>query len=232
MTGVTFSPAGDAAVLAVCGASISEAVSARVMALDAAIRAARLPGVTETIPAYASLLVCCDPLQTDPDALTERLRVLTADLPEPSGSGKEAGRLVEIPVCYGGSYGPDLAFVARHAGLSEAEAVALHSGRDYRIYMLGFLPGFPYLGGLDEKLFCPRLDSPRTAIPAGSVGIGGEQTGIYPVASPGGWQLIGRTPLKLFDPGRPLPYAAGDRIRFVPIGAAEFEQIAAEQEGV
>ena len=110
--------------------------------------------------------------------------------------------------------------------MSEAEGIALHTGRDYRIFMLGFLPGFPYLGGLDERLFTPRLNTPRTAIPAGAVGIGGEQTGIYPIASPGGWQLIGRTPPKLFDPAAgTLPYAAGDRIRFVPIDEDEFARI-------
>ena len=142
----------------------------------------------------------------------------------------ETGRLVTIPVCYGGAFGPDLPFVAKHAGLTEQEVIALHAGRDYRIYMLGFLPGFPYLGGLDERLFTSRLPTPRTAIPAGAVGIGGEQTGIYPIASPGGWQLIGRTPLKLFDPaaGR-LPYAAGDRIRFTPITQAEFDALAQKE---
>ena len=134
---------------------------------------------------------------------------------------------------YGGEFGPDLPFVARHAGLTEQEVIALHTGRDYRIYMLGFLPGFPYLGGLDERLFTPRLGTPRTAIPAGSVGIGGEQTGIYPIASPGGWQLIGRTPLKLFDPAAgTLPYAAGDRIRFTPITKAEFNALAQKEGAV
>ncbi len=230
METITFSPVGDSAVLAVCGSTISETVNARVMALDAAVRAAALPGVTETVPAYASLLICCAPLSTDPDTLTARLRPLAEALPGAAGKGEGSRRLVELPVCYGGEYGPDLAFVAEHAGMSERQVVELHSGRDYRIYMLGFLPGFPYLGGLDERLYCPRLDAPRTAIPAGAVGIGGRQTGVYPTASPGGWQLIGRTPCRLFDPARPLPYAAGDRIRFVPIDPAEFARIA-QQEG-
>ena len=137
--------------------------------------------------------------------------------------------MVTIPVCYGGDYGPDLAFVAQHAGLSEREVIRRHTAPKYRIYMLGFLPGFPYLGGLDPALFTPRLQNPRTAIPAGSVGIGGQQTGIYPVASPGGWQLIGRTPLKLFDPDRPLRYAAGDRIRFAAITPQQFETLAQKE---
>lgn len=141
------------------------------------------------------------------------------------------GKIVEIPVCYGGTYGEDLAFVAEHGGLTEREAISLHCRRDYRIYMLGFLPGFPYLGGLDERLCTPRLDSPRIRIPAGSVGIGGSQTGIYPIQSPGGWRLIGRTPLTLFCSSGDfsLPYRAGDFIRFVPIDETEYERIRQEQ---
>lgn len=226
---ITFTPVADCAVLAVCGTDIDEAVNARVMALDRAVRAAALPGVTETVPTYAALLVRYDPLLTEPDALTAALQALAADL-RPGQTGPGSGRVVEIPVCYGGEYGPDLPFVAAHAGLSEGEVVSLHSQSSYLIYMMGFLPGFPYLGGLDERLHCPRLDTPRTRIPAGSVGIGGSQTGIYPVDSPGGWQLIGRTPLTLFDASRggQLPYAAGDRIRFVPISPAEFTRLQKE----
>lgn len=173
-------------------------------------------------------MVTYDPLLTDYETLAAALQRLAA-APDDGGAAGE-GRLVTIPVCYGGAFGPDLPFVAEHAGLTETEVIRLHAGREYRIYMLGFLPGFPYLGGLDERLFTPRLASPRTAIPAGSVGIGGEQTGVYPIASPGGWQLIGRTPLKLFDPsaGR-LPYAAGDRIRFCPITQDEFDAIAQKE---
>ena len=144
--------------------------------------------------------------------------------PKPNGY-RSLHLVVEIPVFYGGSYGEDLKDVAAHAGLTEEEVIKLHSSVDYNIYMLGFLPGFPYLGGLDPKLFTPRLDNPRTKIPEGSVGIGGEQTGIYPLESPGGWRLIGRTPLKLYDPDREQPflYQAGDYIRFVPITAEEYE---------
>ncbi|MGN0983649.1 MAG: 5-oxoprolinase subunit PxpB [Gemmiger sp.] len=228
---LTFTPVGDCGVLAVCGASIDEAVNARVMALDRAVRTAALPGVTETVPTYAALLIRYDPLRTDPDALTAALRRLAASLRRGRG-GPGAGRLVEIPVCYGGDCGPDLPFVAAHAGLREQEVVALHSGREYRIYMLGCLPGLPYLGGLAPRLYCPRLETPRTRIPAGSVGIGGQQTGIYPLDSPGGWRLIGRTPLTLFDPARGgrLPYAAGDRIRFVPISPSEFARLQKEEQ--
>ena len=229
---IQFVPVGDCGVLAVCGDAIDEAVNARVMALDRAVQDARLPGVTETVPTYAALLVCYDPLQTDPDTLTPALQRLAGELTRAQNPAA-AGRLVEVPVCYGGAYGPDLAFVARHAGMTEQQVIAAHCGRDYRIFMLGFLPGFPYLGGLDERLFCPRLQTPRTRIPAGSVGIGGEQTSIYPLDSPGGWQLIGRTPLRLFTPasGGQLPYAAGDRIRFVPITPEQFRAIEARQGG-
>lgn len=221
-------PVGVSGVLAVLGDAISEETGARVAALREAVLRAQIPGVTESMPAYASLLVRYDPFLTDYDALCRRLKALGSEL---SASAQQAGRIVDIPVCYGGAYGEDLPFVAQHAGLLEQEVIALHSARPYRIYMLGFLPGFPYLGGLDERLFTPRLASPRTRIPAGSVGIGGQQTGIYPMESPGGWQLIGRTPLRLFVPGRPLPYAAGDLIRFVPIGPEEFESIAARERG-
>lgn len=229
MKQISFTPVGDCAVLAVCGTAIDETVNARVMALDRAVCAAALPGVTETVPTYAALLVRYDPLTTGPDTVTAALQKLAESLRlEQTAPGAE--RLVEVPVCYGGDFGPNLPFVAAHAGLSEREVVALHSGRDYRIYMLGFLPGFPYLGGMDERLYCPRLETPRTRIPAGSVGIGGKQTGIYPLDSPGGWQLIGRTPLTLFDAdnGGQLPYTAGDRIRFVPISPAEFERLQKE----
>ena len=221
-------PIGACGALAVLGSRISETTGAGVAALEQAVQRAHLPGVTETVPAFASLLVRYDPLRTDYDGVSAALRSLAAEI---TAGSAQTGRMVDIPVCYGGAYGEDLPDVARHAGLTEEEVIRLHSGRTYRIYMLGFLPGFPYLGGLDERLFTPRLPTPRTRIPAGSVGIGGEQTGIYPMASPGGWRLIGRTPLCLFAPDRKLPYAAGDSIRFVPIDAREFERIAARERG-
>ena len=219
-------PAGACGALAVLGDQICETTGARVAALDHAVCRARIAGVTETVPAFASLLVRYDPLRTDFDAVSEALRRLAGNI---AAGNTQTGRTVDVPVCYGGAYGEDLPVVARHAGLSEEEVIRLHSGRTYRIYMLGFLPGFPYLGGLDERLFTPRRETPRTRIPAGSVGIGGQQTGIYPMESPGGWQLIGRTPLCLFAPGRTLPYAAGDSIRFVPIDECEFARIAAQE---
>lgn len=224
----TVCPVGDTGLLASFEQHISQSVGAAVAALNTRVAAAAIPGVVETVPAFATLLIFYDPLVTEYDAVADAVQKL-AQAPDSDTAAGE-GRLVTIPVCYGGAFGPDLPFVAEHAGLTETEVIRLHAGRDYPIYMLGFLPGFPYLGGLDERLFTPRLPTPRTAIPAGSVGIGGEQTGVYPIASPGGWQLIGRTPLKLFDPsaGR-LPYAAGDRIRFCPITQDEFDAIAQKE---
>lgn len=220
----TLAPVGDCAVLAVFEQRISPEIAAQIAALGRAIMNAGIPGILETVPAYASLMIYYDPLVLDyADARAAVEQAAAAADNEHAA----AGRLVEIPVCYGGEYGPDLPFVAEHAGLTEEEVIELHSGTEYLLYMLGFMPGFPYLGGLDERLHTPRLDTPRTTIPAGSVGIGGKQTGIYPIASPGGWQLIGRTPLQLFDPNGDgqLPYAAGDRIRFVAISPSEFKTL-------
>lgn len=180
----TVHPVGDSALLAAFEQRIAPEIGAAVAALNARVQAAGLPGAGETVPAFASLMVTYNPLLTDYETLAAALQRLAA-APDDGGAAGE-GRLVTIPVCYGGAFGPDLPFVAEHAGLTEKEVIELHTGREYRIYMLGFLPGFPYLGGLDERLFTPRLASPRTAIPAGSVGIGSEQTGVYPIASPGG----------------------------------------------
>lgn len=222
---ISIKPVGDQAILVAFEQRIAEDINGKVMALRKRLELLKEDGVLESVPAFASLLVYYDPMKTNYRLMKKKLETLTVNLE----SGQTSlGKIVKIPVCYGGKYGEDLGFVARHAGLSEEEVIQIHSGRDYLIYMLGFLPGFPYLGGMDERLFTPRLDNPRTRIPAGSVGIGGEQTGIYPMESPGGWRLIGRTPLKLFSPdgdGK-LPYEAGDRIRFVPVSEREFERFA------
>lgn len=226
---IQIKPVGDCGVLVELGDSISEEVNSKVMELNRRIHGLSVEGILETVPAFCSVLVCYDPLKTDYDAVSKVLSLLSESLEGKTGI---RGRLVEIPVCYGGSFGPDLSFVAEHGKITEEEVIRIHSSRDYRIYMLGFLPGFPYLGGMDERIFTPRLNSPRTRIPAGSVGIGGEQTGIYPMDSPGGWQLIGRTPYRLFKPekvGKPL-YEAGDSIRFVPISQEEYKEIKRKQE--
>lgn len=227
MDGCAFLPVGDCALTVEFTNEISEETNGKVRAFSQALKEARLPGVTEWVPAYRSVLVCYDPGVISFRRLTGKLRRLTDGLGQAAGTAKHVW---EIPVCYGGTYGEDIGFVASNAGLSPEEVIAIHSGVDYRIFMLGFLPGFPYLGGLDKRIHTPRLKTPRTKILPGSVGIGGEQTGIYPLPSPGGWQLIGTTPVKLYDPQRenPIPYEAGDFLRFVPIDKARFEEIRAQ----
>lgn len=215
-------PAGDQALVVEFGNEISEELNRKVQILNKKIKSMDISGIMETIPTFRSLMVVYDPEKVSFDKLKKILSNIRLD---PGAEGNKSGRVVEIPVCYGGEFGEDLPDVASHAGLTEEEVIALHASKEYNIYMLGFLPGFPYLGGLDKRLHTPRLENPRTRIPAGSVGIGGEQTGIYPFDSPGGWRLIGRTPLKLYDPEReePFLFEAGDYIRFVPITKEEYE---------
>ncbi|HLL84393.1 MAG TPA: 5-oxoprolinase subunit PxpB [Longimicrobium sp.] len=217
-------PLGDGAVQIVLGDAPDEPTRRRVAAASRRLAGSGLPGLLECVPGFTSLTIHYDPVRLSPSAegwLDSSLPQLLAGLDERAG---DEGRLVEIPVCYGGELGPDLESVASLHGLTADEAVALHAAGDYRVHLVGFVPGFPYLGGLDARLATPRRESPRTAVPAGSVGIGGAQTGIYPVASPGGWQLIGRTPLRLFDAHRDPPalLRAGDRVRFVAVDAETF----------
>jgi inhibitor of KinA len=211
-----FKPAGDQAILVIFGDEVDLQVNRQVHALDRLLQAEPFYGLVETVPTYTSLLVYYDLLLTDyAHALSlvqERARHLTE-------STNAAARRVEIPTRYGGEYGPDIDYVAEHNHLTVAEVIRIHSGRDYPVFMMGFTPGFPYLGGMDERIATPRLQSPRTHVLAGSVGIAGKQTGVYPIDSPGGWQIIGRTALTLFDPERESPFtlAPGDLIRFVPM---------------
>ena len=222
-----FLPAGDQALVVELGDSISPEINRRVRNLTLAIEKAEVPGVLDLTPAYRSLLVYYDPMIISSPELQAGIEGLdqTADQ-----TALEAPLVVHIPTLYGGEQGPDLDFVAEHAGLSTEKVVSIHSGTNYLVYMIGFSPGFPYLGGLSEKLATPRLDTPRTEIPGGSVGIAEGQTGVYPVASPGGWRLIGRTPLKLFDPNSEPPglLTAGNYVRFIPI-ATEEEYVAIQQ---
>lgn len=224
---VRFRLAGDRGLLAEYGDAISPEVNRKVRQVAAALEAQPLRGVIEVIPTYRSLFLLYDPMTTSPEELQAALleleeRLTEVKIPPP--------REVEIPVCYGGEFGPDLAFVAESHGLSPEEVIRLHCQPLYQVYMVGFTPGFPFLGGLPKELHTPRRPTPRERVPAGSVGIAGEQTGIYPIESPGGWQLIGRTPLKVFDPNRPDPFLlkAGDLVRFRPIEPEEFRRIAEE----
>ena len=217
-------PAGDLAVVVEYGDEIDPEINSIVHRAVAAIEGADIDGVVEVVPTYRSALVYYDPFQVTFDDIAAALRGLSLE----SDEDEDMHRIVEIPTLYGGDYGPDLPFVASNAGMSEQDVVEIHSGTDYLVYAMGFSPGFPYLGGLDPRLDTPRLKSPRTSIPAGSVGIAETQTGVYPVASPGGWQLIGRTPIKLFDSESESPAAIhpGDRVRFVPIeGESAFEEL-------
>lgn len=213
-------PAGDAAMVVEFGSEIDPEINCKVQVLNAQVQ--QLEGVIETVPTFRSLMILYDPLRLS----YGRLRRIVKRIPVNAETSSKPNRVVEIPVCYGGAYGDDLKDVATHADLTEEAVIQLHSSREYPVYMIGFLPGFPYLGGMDPRLETPRLTSPRTAIPAGSVGIGGAQTGIYPLESPGGWRLIGRTPLKLYDPARkdPVLLRAGDVLRFIPITEEEFRK--------
>lgn len=221
-----FLPAGDAAIVVELGDAISPAINRRVRSLSLALENGSIPGVSDFLPTYRSVLVYYDPLSVSPDALQSQIARL---LQSPDAEAAAANpRVVHIPTLYGGDMGPDIGFVAAHAGLSEQAVVDIHSAADYLVYMMGFSPGFAYLGGLDARLTTPRLVSPRAEIPAGAVGIAESQTGVYPVASPGGWQLIGRTPLKLFDPARQPPalLSAGDYARFIPLAdRAEYDAL-------
>lgn len=202
---------GDAALLCELPPPATLAQQQQIWALMA--EAKHWPGVGELLPGMNNLTLTFDPLAIDADALITRLVEVWPHL----DASALDGRRIEIPVAYGGEHGPDLADVAAHTGLSREEVVRRHSDTDYVVYLLGFLPGFAFLGGLPRELATPRRAEPRTAVPARSVGIGGEQTGVYPSASPGGWQLIGRTSLALFDPAAASPtlLRPGDRVRFV-----------------
>lgn len=232
---VQLSPLGDRAVLIQLGTMMDEATHRRVRAVYARLSARPVPGAIELVPAFTSVAVHFDPALVPDDSRgvgrspyerfaaaleTGLLDVSDQALPEP--------RLVDIPLCYGGVFGPDLEAVAQRHGLAPEELIRLHSEAVYSVYMLGFAPGFAYLGGLPPALATPRRDEPRTAVPAGSVGIGGSQTGIYPLVSPGGWNLIGRTPLRLFDARRTSPtlLAVGDRVRFQVIEHDDFDRLA------
>lgn len=221
-----FLPAGDSAIAVEFGREIDLNINNQVAAMrtviEAAIDEGKLKGIVELVPTYGSLLVVYDQLAVGYAGLIEQLKILAEGLEGVEIPDRE---VVEIPVVYGGEYGPDLGIVAQLNSLSEDEVIKRHSEAEYPIYMLGFVAGFPYLGGMDKSIAAPRKQTPRLKIPAGSVGIAGQQTGIYSVESPGGWQIIGRTPLKLYDADRekPILLRAGQGIRFKPITEAEYE---------
>ena len=218
---MTIRPYGDQALLVEFAPQIDPATNAAVVALARAVEAAAVPGLSGCVPAYCSLTVGYDPAVLTYAAAEALVRQLHDVAP---AATSQPGRRLRVPVCYEAGFAPDLADVAAHAGLSTAEVVRLHTETEFRVYMLGFLPGFAYLGRLPEALRCPRKATPRLRVPAQAVGLAGLQTGIYPVEAPGGWQLIGRTPLPVFEPNRPEPFLfrAGDQVQFYAISAAEF----------
>ncbi len=219
-----FLPSGDTALVVEFGDRIDRGLSAAVIGLAERIRVAGLGGVTETVPSFRSLLVHYDPLATSAERLTEQISGLTGG----AVTAQASGRLWRIPVCHDGAFAPDLAEVAAQAGLTSEEAIALHSAERYHVYMIGFLPGYPYLGDLPEALQLPRRENPRVKVPAGSLAIAASMTAVYTYESPGGWHLIGRTPAPLFDPRAEPPalLRPGDAVVFEPILRAEFDRIA------
>lgn len=225
---IRFRMAGDRGLLAEFGEGIDPEVNRKVRSMGMALERERPDGIVEIIPTYRSLLIVYDPMATRPAVLQNALtglehRLGDIEIPPPSE--------VTLPVCYGGDFGPDMAFVADAHGLTESDVIRIHAETAYQIYMIGFTPGFCFLGGLSEQLHTPRLETPRTRVPEGSVGIANAQTGVYPLESPGGWRIIGRTPVRLFAPENetPLRYRAGDMIRFAPIDKHEYNRLYAER---
>ncbi|MGN7471203.1 5-oxoprolinase subunit PxpB [Brevibacillus sp. SAFN-007a] len=231
MEQIEFFPLGDSGIVVKLGDTIDQTTQQNVQALADHLEQHPLPGMVEFVPGYTSVTVYYDPVSWyDPreaDSPYDRFKArLARQLVSIRAEEQSAPRLIEIPVCYGGVFGPDLPDVAAYHGMTPDEVIRIHSGQEYLVHMIGFAPGFPYLGGLDKRLATPRRQSPRTAIAPGSVGIGGEQTGVYPIESPGGWHIIGRTPERLFRPEEQPPslLRAGDRVRFCPIAEEAYEQ--------
>ncbi len=218
--------AGDSAINIEFGTSIDDKINDRVYALLDTVANLDPDWLVELVPTYRSLLVQYDLLKNDFDGVMAVIERSLASMPSDGMDSRER-RVYELPTLYGGEYGPDLDTVAEHSGLTTAEVIDIHSSLAYRVYMIGFSPGFPYLGGMSEEIACPRLATPRTRVPAGSVGIAESQTGVYPSVSPGGWQLIGRTPVKLFDHLQEPPslLQPGHYVKFVPIDQEEFERV-------
>lgn len=230
--GIRVIDASDSSMLVVFGDEISRDLNRRVIRLFHDLLTNDSPKsaggrIRNLHPAYASLLIDYDPLLLPATELRARIQELIGQSDIASSDG--ARQAIEIPVCYGGEQGPDLPDVAQHTGFSPEEVIARHSSIEYTVYFIGFSPGFPYMGGLPESLATPRLKTPRTSVPAGSVGIGGSQTGLYPMQWSGGWRLIGRTPMRMFDPEAKPPsrLQPGDLVKFTPITRESFDAMVA-----
>lgn len=228
---ILYYPLGDSAVVIELGQVISERIHHHIIAIGDFLEEYSFDGFIEYVPAFTTVTVFYDPLIIDYKTVEIHLKEM---LDEVNEEGSVVPPItVDIPVLYGGPQGPDLTFVAKNAGISEAEIINVHTEKEYLVYMIGFAPGFPYLGGMNEKIASPRKEVPSANIPAGSVGIAGIQTGIYPIETPGGWQIIGQTPLKLFDVNRDPPalIKAGNKLRFVAITEDEFDEMREEYDG-
>lgn len=236
VSGVKMAPLGDSAVIIQLGTDINEHTQRLASALTKQLENDPFPGFIECVPAFTSVTVFYHPFEvyqqmknsTSFGSPYEKVKTLIKkSIQELTIEEAAEKRTVEIPVCYGGRFGPDLEEVARINGLTPKEVIDIHTAGEYLVYMIGFAPGFPYLGGMSEKIASPRRSSPRTSIPAGSVGIAGMQTGVYPLSTPGGWQLIGNTPLDLFRPHEQPPslLKAGDVVKFVSVTEEEYERL-------
>ena len=230
MAEVRFLLTGDTSVTVEFGNEISTEINAKIRAFNIALQQSKIPGIVETVPTYRSLAVHYDPEVILYGALVKKLKGLLGQLDSIQIPPSD---VLEIPVLYGGEEGPDIEFVAEHNGKTVQEVIDIHTSTEYLIYMLGFTPGFTYLGGMSEEIATPRLKTPRVLIPGGSGGIAGAQPGVYPIDSPGGWQLIGRTPVRMYDPDRATPILpeAGQYIKFYAIDKAEYDRIAALEAG-
>ncbi|MBY0028744.1 5-oxoprolinase subunit PxpB [Priestia aryabhattai] len=236
------SPLGDSALVITFGDSIQYDIHKQIKTCKDSIELNPFPGFIECVPAFTNLTIFYNPLEVVAAVKKKEKKefvspfevvssFLQSKLENEQTEKKLDHRTVSIPVCYGGEYGPDLEYVARHHNLTPEEVISIHSEGEYLAYMIGFAPGFPFLGGLSEKIATPRRPSPRTSIPAGSVGIAGMQTGVYPISTPGGWQLIGQTPIKLFLPEQNPPslLQAGDIVKFEPISKEEYQELLAKE---
>ncbi len=224
MSDLRVAAAGDSALLIELPARLDPAVNEAALALARAIAQRTQGALRDVVIGYCSLTLYFDPLAVDAgwlEAVVRRAAATAPDVPDVSPRG-----VVEVPVCYGGEFGPDLPDVAAFGRCEAEDVIALHAAAQYRVYLLGFVPGFPYMAAVDARIAAPRRATPRTAVPAGSVAIAGRQTGIYPLVTPGGWNIIGRSPARLFDLNRPEPFLfrAGDRVRFRRISRAEFDR--------
>jgi KipI family sensor histidine kinase inhibitor len=220
----TYLPAGDMAVVVQFGETVDPVINKNVRQFCSALAALKLGWIIEIIPTYRSALIYYDCMKVQ---WPEMLKTLEGVASSPPSTGPERNKVLVIPVQYGDDKGPDLSFVAQHSGLTEAEVIKIHTAPKYLVYMMGFSPGYAYMGGLDPRLFVPRLGTPRMSTPGGAVVMGGTQTGIHPTETPGGMRIIGRTPLRLFDPSKEQPFLveAGIMVEFKPIDKDEFDRI-------